>query len=427
MAYAVGVIIAVVVILASIALHEVGHMVPAKKFGVRVSQYMVGFGPTVWSKTKGETEYGLKWIPLGGYVRLVGMYPTDEAVGAKKPTTWAGRAAADARAASAEEIHPGEDGRAFYRLSVPKKLVVMFSGPVTNLVIAVVLMGIAMVGIGFPTMTSTVSTVSDCVLTGTQTTCAHGAAQAPARAAGLRAGDRIVSWDGHQVSTWDQTSAAIWGSSGKVPVVIERDGHRSTLTVDVAQVERQVADANGNPVTRRVGYAGITPAQALVRQPVWDVPSQVGSMAWQTAGVVLELPKRVWDVAAQTFSGQQRGTNTVMSIVGIGRVAGETATVEGQGIDTATRAVVLLNILAALNVSLFVFNMIPLPPLDGGHIVAALWEGARRQVSRWRGKVRTRPADSARLVPVGYAVFVLFAVMGVLLVWADIVNPVRLA
>ena len=160
----VGVLIFVLVLLASIALHEVGHMVPAKRCGVLVSQYMVGFGPTLWSRTRGETEYGLKAVPFGGYVRLVGMYPTDEAVGAGRPRNWWQRMAADARAASAEGIPPGADHRAFYRLSTPKKLVVMLGGPVMNLVIAVVLLLVAYVGIGVPSASTTVASVSECIV-----------------------------------------------------------------------------------------------------------------------------------------------------------------------------------------------------------------------------------------------------------------------
>ncbi len=451
-AYIVGVVIMIVGVLVSIGLHEIGHMVPAKKFGVRVSQYMIGFGPTVWSKTKGETEYGLKWIPLGGYVRLVGMYPTNEAVGAKKPTTWWGRMSAEARDASAEEIRPGEDHRAFYRLSVPKKLVVMFGGPVMNLVLATVLLGIAMVGIGLPTSTTTVSSVADCILTSAQTECRADAAPAPAKAAGLRSGDTIESWDGQEVSSWDDLSAAIRASSGPVPVVVERDGQTMTLQVAVEKVARDadgaVVPAGSDAAVTTSGYIGIGSTTETVRPPVWKVPETVGSMAWQVGGIVVRLPQEVWAVADRTIHGEDRGAESVLSIVGVGRVAGETTSVEGGSITTSDRVWMLLQLLAALNVSLFVFNLIPLPPLDGGHIAAALWEGARRQVSRLRGTAaprpsaaptgsadpsRTtgssggpdRPADSARLVPIGYAVFALFAVMGVMLIWADIVNPVR--
>ncbi|MCL2090559.1 MAG: site-2 protease family protein [Micrococcales bacterium] len=454
--YVVGVVILVVGVLVSIGLHEIGHMVPAKKFGVRVSQYMVGFGPTIWSKTKGETEYGLKWIPLGGYVRLVGMYPTDEAVGAKKPTTWWGRTAADARAASAEEIHEGEDHRAFYRLSTPKKLVVMFGGPVMNLLLAVVLMGIVMVGIGVPTQTTTIASVEDCILVGEQTKCPAAAVPAPAKTAGLQPGDVIVSWDGHKADSWADVRGAIRGSStvpgvGKeVQVVIERDGRLMTLPITVEPVCRDksgkvvsceseavvCSDRSGKKVkctssgaTKAAGYAGIVSAERTQRKPVWEVPTTVGSMVWQVGDIVAHLPQRVWDVADRTINGEGRGEESVLSIVGVGRIAGDTTSVDASADSLVSgptdRIRMLLGVLAALNISLFVFNLIPLPPLDGGHITAALWEGARRQVSRLRGQVRTRPADSARLVPVGYAMFVLLLAMGVMLIWADIVNPVK--
>ncbi|MDR3069023.1 MAG: M50 family metallopeptidase, partial [Cellulomonas sp.] len=346
-----------------------------------------------------------------------------------------------------------------YRLSVPKKLVVMFGGPVMNLVLAVVLMGIVMVGIGLPTQTTTVSTVADCVLTTAQTECPADAAPAPAKAAGLRSGDTIVSWDGREVDRWKDLTAAIRASSGSVPVVVERDGQTMKLQVVVEKVSR---DADDNPVpsgsdaaVTTGGYIGIGGLTQNERQPVWEVPTTVASMAGQVGGIVVRLPQQVWAVADRTIHGQERGAESVLSIVGITRIAGETTSVEGSGISTSDRALMLLQILAALNISLFVFNLIPLPPLDGGHIVAALWEGARRQASRlWEGarrqasrlrgtgpadrpevtstdpdadvEVRTRPADSARLVPIGYAVFALFIVMGVMLMWADVVNPVRL-
>src|SRR6478752_1620828 len=227
MAYLVGVLIVVVVLLLSIGLHEVGHMVPAKRFGVRVSQYMVGFGPTLWSRTKGETEYGLKAIPLGGYVRLVGMYAPDEAVGNPPANTWFRRLSRDARQASAEEIHAGEDARAFYHLSTPKKLVVMLGGPVMNLVIAFVLLGIVAVGFGTPTQTPTLSTVSQCVIPAdapADRDCLPTDAAAP--------GATVVSYDGVAIHSWDQLTTAIRATGDEAtPIVVERDGTQVELTV----------------------------------------------------------------------------------------------------------------------------------------------------------------------------------------------------
>ena len=432
----VGVLVFVVVLLASIALHEVGHMVPAKRFGVRVSQYMVGFGPTLWSRTRGETEYGLKAIPLGGYVRLIGMYPTDEAVGAREPRTWWQRTAAAAREASAQEIHPGEDHRAFYRLSTPKKLVVMLGGPVMNLVIAVALLLVAYVGIGIPTASTTLSNVSECIVAADApagTECSPDDPAAPGAAAGLRPGDRLVSWDGTEVTSWAQVSGLIRGTGDRtVPVVVERDGAEVELTVTPVVAERPVVDEDGfvvtddagEVVTRPVGFLGVSPREEVQRRPVGEALAVTAEGTWETAKVVVTLPARVVDLVGVTVNGGERDETSIVGPVGVGRFAGEIASMDSEPV--AVRAAALLSTLAMLNVALFVFNLLPLPPLDGGHVAAALWEGARRQVAKVRGRARPRPSDSARLVPVAYAVFVLLGGMGLLLVYLDIVNPVRI-
>ncbi len=437
MAYLVGVLILVVVLLASIALHELGHMVPAKRFGVRVGQYMVGFGPTVWSRKRGETEYGFKAIPLGGYVRLSGMYPPGSAVGDPPADGgWARRLAADARDASAQEIPAGEEHRAFYRLSTPKKVVVMLGGPVMNLVIAAVLIAIAYVAIGVPGPTTTIASVSQCVLPAdapADAQCGPDDSAAPGAAAGLLPGDRVVSFDGRAIDSWDSLSAAIRETDERaVPVVVERDGGRVELTATPVVAQRPVfdelgapvLDEDGKPVTEPVGFLGVSPAQATQRTSLGEVPGLVADRTWATMKVVAVLPARAWDVIQETASGRPRDASSVVGLVGIGRFAGEMASTQGAGIDLGLRAVMLLELGAALNLSLFVFNLIPLPPLDGGHVVAALWEGAKRQVARLRGLPRPGPFDSAKLVPLAYTVFVLLGGLGVVLIWADIVNPV---
>ncbi|MGN8246703.1 M50 family metallopeptidase [Cellulomonas soli] len=438
MAYLVGVLVVVVVLLASIGLHEVGHMVPAKRFGVRVSQYMVGFGPTLWSRTKGETEYGLKAIPLGGYVRLIGMYPPAEAVGDPQPRSMFGRLAADARAASAEEILPGQDHRAFYRLSTPKKLVVMLGGPVMNLLIAVVLMAVVLLGFGTPGSSTTLSVVAECVIpldAPADRTCADDDVRSPGAAAGLLPGDTVVEYDGTTIESWDQLAALIRTTGEQaVPVVVERDGELVDLSVTPMVADRPVLDENGaytydaagDLVTAPAGYVGITPTDELQRQALLDVPATVADRTWQTITVVATLPAKVVDLTRSTFGGAERDETSIVGIVGIGRFAGEIAAYEGDGIDNQLKIISLLEMLASLNIALFVFNLIPLPPLDGGHVAAALWEGARRQVARLRGLPRPGPFDTARLVPLAYTVFVLLGGVGLLLVYADIVNPVTI-
>jgi|SRR5690554_1993360 len=435
MLFAVGIAVFVLGLLVSIALHEVGHMVPAKRFGVRVSQYMVGFGPTLWSRTKGETEYGLKAIPLGGYVRLIGMYPTAEAVDAKPRVGRIAEIVESAREASAAEIRPGEDHRAFYRLSAPKKLVVMLGGPVMNLVLALVLFGIAFVGIGVAAATTTVGALSDCAQTSAAEECAADAPVAPAKAAGMQLGDSIVAFDGVEVSSWAQLAAAIQENGAQtVTVVVERDGERVPLELTTALVERAafgpdgepIVDPAGEPVTEQVGFLGVTPTAERQPMAIGEVGSMFATASWETVKVVFTLPVKLFDLVRVTFGDGERDQSSVIGIVGVGRIAGEAASLPAEGIGIAERAVVMLSLLASLNLALFAFNLIPLVPLDGGHVVGALWEGAKRQLARLRGAAVPRPADTARMAPLAYAVFIVLAGMGLLLIYADLVRPVSI-
>jgi membrane-associated protease RseP (regulator of RpoE activity) len=233
----VGIVALVLALVVSIALHELGHMAPAKKFGVKVTQYMIGFGPTLWSTKKGDTEYGVKGFLLGGYIRMIGMFPPG-------PTARSRPAAPDvsapssnrlARSQPAEIVEPGDEKRTFYALPVRQKLVVMLGGPTMNLLLAVVLFTIVFAGFGTPTPTTSVNTVTACVPTAQdpEGTCAGGAGQPTgAAAAGLQPGDQIVAWDGAPVTQWPELSQAIRASApGDHEVTIVRDGQETTVDV----------------------------------------------------------------------------------------------------------------------------------------------------------------------------------------------------
>jgi membrane-associated protease RseP (regulator of RpoE activity) len=427
----IGILVVVVGLALSIGLHELGHMVPAKAFGVRVSQYMIGFGPTLWSRTKGETEYGVKAFPLGGYVRMVGMMPPAPD-GARRGRGFFSQVVADARDQSVEEIRPGEEHRAFYHLSTPKKLTVMLGGPVMNLVLAVVFVAAAF---AIPVLqpTTTLAHVTDCVPTATGQPCDAADAPSPAATAGLQEGDRIVSYDGHEVRSWNDVLADVAdGGEKAVPIVVERDGERVALTVTPVDAERAVIGVDGKPVRDADGtvktvtgpFLGVSPHVARQARPMAEVPSTVGQLFTGTAGIVATFPYRVWQAVDQTFTDAPRSTDSAMSIVGVGRVA-----VQAAGLDAGVpeRVVYFLSLLASLNMALFVFNLIPLLPLDGGHVVNALYEGAKRQLARARGiRPLPGPADVARMMPVAYVMFVVLLGSGLLLMVADVVDPVKI-
>src|SRR5450759_1042684 len=340
--YFLGVLFVALGVSVSIALHEVGHLLPAKKFGVKVTQYMVGFGPTVWSRKRGETEYGLKAVPLGGYIRMIGMFPpkpgADPSILRSSSTGRFSQLMDQAREESMEQVKPGDEDRVFYKLSVPKKLVVMLGGPTMNLVIAIVLLtGIfSLYGIG--EITARVSAVSQCVqtvpATGTAAPkCSPTDPQAPANLAGIRPGDRIISLAGKPVSSWDDVRAMIRPNGGRrIDVVVERDGRRLDLKAtpilnDVPRVDASgnvVVGADGKALTDRVGFMGFSPSAEIVKQPLTAVPALVGNQIAATAGVVLRIPQKMEGIAKAAFGGGVRDPS-LMSVVGVGRVAGEVA------------------------------------------------------------------------------------------------------
>jgi membrane-associated protease RseP (regulator of RpoE activity) len=459
LAYVLGVLVVAVGVALSIALHEIGHLVPAKKFGVKVTQYMVGFGPTLWSRRKGETEYGVKWIPLGGYIRMIGMFPpkpgedphfvratstsrvgllVDQAVEARAHRR--SGLAEQARQQSLEEIQPGDEDRVFYRLSVPRKVVVMMGGPFMNLVIAAVLLTVIVTGFGTAQLTTRLSSVSQCVLPASASAdqqCSASDQAAPAAQAGLRPGDRLVSLDGQDLTSWEQVRDSIRAHPGDTLTlgVIGSGGERRTVQVTPVVADRAMTDdsgkvltdASGRPRTERVGFLGVSPSTELRPQPVSEVPGVLWTGLTRTAGVVVRIPQKMVGITQAAFGSGPRDPNGPVSVVGVGRFPGEVASAEAApSYGNRERAADLLSLVASLNLALFVFNLIPLLPLDGGHVAGALWEGLRRATARVRRRPDPGPVDVARLLPVAYAMSSVLVVMSVLLIYADIVKPVRL-
>jgi len=302
-----------------------------------------------------------------------------------------------------------------------------------NLVIAFVLLAVAYSAIGYPAASTTVDSLSQCVPTATDQACTATDTQpGPGVAAGMQPGDRIVAFNGTSISSWDQLTTLIRAAGGQtVTIVVDRGGQQVPLQVTLAQTQRPVLDANGQPVTgsdgkeqtTQAGFLGVTPTEPTHRASLASIPGIIGDRTWATVKVVATLPTQAYAVLHETITGQPRGASSVVGLVGVGRFAGDIATAPvGLGVKFAG----LLELLAALNLSLFVFNLIPLPPLDGGHVAAALWEGLKRQTARLRNLPKPRVADTARLVPLAYTVFAVLGALGVMLIWADIVNPVRI-
>ena len=405
----IGVLVIVVGLLISVALHECGHMIPAKKFGVYVPEFAVGFGPQIFGVKKGETTYSLRAILLGGYVRLVGMFaPARDGV---KTTNRRGKPtlAQEAREASMEEIPEGFGSRAFYLLHPAQKIIVMISGPLVNLFLSILFLSIALVGIGIPKASLTLSEVPQ------QLTTQGATVDAPAYAAGIRAGDTITGVNGSAVTSWEQMRQSIAGSQGSIDIDYLRNGQLFHVNVDPLR--------SGDNVS--IGVIAGTEYQSA---SVGTVASTVGETFTGTVSVVARLPIALWDVGRSIFTGAPRDSGGVMSVVGIGRIAADATSsdVTASSGGWMRSAALLLSILASLNMALFVFNLLPFPPLDGGHIVPAIYEWIRRGLARVRGREVPPPVDTARLMPLTYTMGAILVAMTVLLMIADIVVPISL-
>jgi len=392
---ALGWLIFLVALLVSVMLHEAGHFATAKRFGMKATSFFVGFGPTVWSTRRGETEYGIKALPLGGFVKIVGM-------------------------TSIDEVAPEDEARSFRRAPGWQRLIVLVAGSFMHFVIAAVLIFGLALGIGVENANTTqLGTVATCVPASEQaiqngTACAGGAA-APAVAAGLKVGDRVTAFDGTPVSSWAQLSAAIVKVKPGTPVTLTVDRGGKSLTLHTA-----LANVPGHG-----GYLGIAPATVLQRQGLFGSVKYVGTGFSQvvtgSASALAQLPAAVPKLFAKDRSSTAAGN--VSSVVGAARETGQ-AVAAKVGWEYKVEFVLLL--IASLNIFVGILNLLPLLPMDGGHVAVVIWE----RVRAWFARLRRRPdpglVDYRKLVPLSFSVFLVLVVFGTLLILADIVNPVNI-
>lgn len=411
-------------IMVSIALHEIGHLVPAKIFGVKVTQYFVGFGRTIWSRKRGETEYGFKLFPLGGYVRLVGMYPPEKK--SDKPKGWLTRLADRARSYEYEEITPADDGRLFHQKPVWQKVIVMLGGPAMNLLLAfLIFLGVNLFH-GTWQLTLNVTVVNDCVIPAGRTpaTCQDGDPQTPAKQAGVMVGDKVVAFNGHRVSTWDELTDLIRANrDGAATLTVERGGRTMELPT-VNTIIQSVPDKL-DPTSRvEAGFLGVSPSRELVRGGVIETAGQMWNITRMSLVALASFPVRVWNVGVGLATGAERDINSPISVVGASRVAGEIAVADSVPIQD--RVASWLSLLGSVNLFVALLNLVPLLPLDGGHIAGALYEALRRGLARLRGKSDPGPVDTAKMLPVAYLVGGFLLIGGVVLILADIISPIKL-
>jgi membrane-associated protease RseP (regulator of RpoE activity) len=393
MSFLLGILIFVLALLFSIMLHEAGHFVTAKKFGMKVTQFFVGFGQTLWSRRKGETEYGVKAIPAGGFVKIVGM-------------------------TELEDVDPADEPRSFRRQPGWQRIIVLAAGSFMHFALAFVLLFALAIGIGLAGAgTSTaVGAIDTCVPSSLTAVCKPSNPSSPAKRVGIRAGDKIIAVAGVPVRNWTQMGKVLRRQPAGTPVAVtvQRGGRQLTVHPSLAVVHG-----------RQGSYLGISPVVVFQRAGLLGAVTYAGSKFGQitagSAGVVANLPRAVPDLFSKNRASGPGGQ--VTSVVGAADVTGQ---VVAARISWQARVAVVLLIVASLNIFVGLFNLLPLLPLDGGHLAIVIYERCRAWLARLRGKPDPGPVDFRRFVPVSVGVFALLVGFGLLLIMADLVNPVHI-
>jgi len=375
-----GILAFVVALLLSVMVHEFGHYITARRYGMWVSEFFVGFGKKIWSVQRGETEFGVKAVPAGGYCKIEGMSPSDE-------------------------LPVGQEGRAFYRASSAKKLVVLGAGSFLHFVIGFVLLFTLFAGIGTNQVLPVISEV---------------VADSAAAAAGIEAGDEVLSINGKKVTDWYKDVEVIRQSQGSVlTLVLDRDGQE--ISVSTAG---RLTEIDGT--TRYV--LGIVNEVGLKRSGLWvslkNSTIVTKSFLSESVKSLAKLPEKVPALWGATVRGEERDANGLVGVVGVARVSGEA--VGSDKLTPMERLATFVLIVASLNIFVGIFNLLPILPLDGGHMAVAIADEIRAFFARLRGRPRPAPIDVTVLTPVTMVVFVILASLTLLLLVADVINPVTL-
>ena len=391
----IGVLAFVVALLLSVMIHEAGHYLTAKKFGMKVTEFFLGFGQKLWSTQRGETEFGIKAIPAGGYCRIVGMSPR-------------------------EELSEADKDRAFVKAGVGQRLIVLGAGSFLHFVIGFVLLLTLFVSVGVTSVTSTVEKVSECIPQNTSEVCSTKSTPSPAKNVGILAGDKIIRVDGESYKNWSDVVAVIRASAGKeLNITVERNGAPIDIAVTPASrdLDGKVIGVLG--VVNKVGTITYGPVDSVARAGQFT-----GEILQNSATSLISLPTKIPSLISQTFGGEKRDPEGLVGVVGVARVSGETA--DTDALTVREKIATFILIIASLNLFVGMFNLLPLLPLDGGHMAVAIVDGARNFLARRRGLAKPAPFDVERLTPITMVVFVLMASLSILLLTADIFNPIRM-
>ncbi|CAN2209821.1 COG0750 Predicted membrane-associated Zn-dependent proteases 1 [Candidatus Nanopelagicaceae bacterium] len=376
-----GILAFIFALLFSVMVHEFGHYLTARKFGMRVSEFFLGFGTRIWSRQRGETEFGIKAIPAGGYCRIEGMTPDDE-------------------------MPIGEEGRAFYRASSGKKLIVLGAGSFLHFILGYLLLLLLLAGVGVNQVLPVIDTV---------------APNSAAAAAGFQKGDEIIAINGDRNTDWQSQLNKIRNSKGaELTFTIQRGGTESEITA--APRMTKIDDGTSRYVLGIINEFGtkrLSPLKSVTSsaQLTWNLTTT-------SAKSLVQLPTKIPALWGQTFGGEKRDQNGLVGVVGVARVSGQAAS--SGALTPSERLGTFILIVASLNIFVGLFNLLPILPLDGGHMAVAIADEIRALFARLRGKARPAAIDVKVLTPITAVVFVVLAALTVLLLIADIFNPISL-